>query len=306
MQDELLAQAGRATLANYRDYQVGAEDQLGVSFLGLDDLNRDVRVNGQGEISLPLVGAVRVAGLTGMEIEGRLRKLYQEGEFLRNPQISVEIKEYRHERVMVTGAVMRPGSYEMIGPRTLLEMLGKAGGLGEKAGEVVHVIRAHSAPEARKTLKGGAVSSFSPGAETVVIDLRRLLTGGNLDLNIPIRNADVIHVPYAKSAFVLGAVTKPGNVFLKDNLTVAQAVALSGGPNLLLASNNVTVVRMDDKGVATTIPLNLGKVTDGSEPDLPLKENDIVFVRENPIRRFLFDFRNLMPGSYGIGASMVP
>ena len=71
---------------------------------GQDKLNRTLRVNGQGEIIMPLVGAVKVAGLTTQEIEKRLSELY-DAHFLVNPQITVEVKEFRHQRVAVTGAV---------------------------------------------------------------------------------------------------------------------------------------------------------------------------------------------------------
>jgi polysaccharide export outer membrane protein len=306
LQDQLLAQVGRATLSAYQDYAVGPEDLLIVSFLGVDSLNRDARVNGRGEISLPLVGVVQVAGLSPQEIEKRLVKLYKEGEFINEPQISVQVKEYRHQRVMVTGAVARPGAHEVIGPRTLLEMLGTAGGLKENAGEVVHVIRSQSAPDLHKALKAAPAQSFSPGTKTIVIDLKRLLTQGALELNLPIKNGDVIHVPFAKSAYVLGAVTKPGNVFIKDNVTVTQAVAMAGGLHPMLASNKITVLRLDEKGATSAIRLDVGQVTAGKEADIPLKENDIVFVQESTLRRFLYDFRNLMPGSFGVGASVVP
>ncbi len=129
---QLLAQANRGTLSGYKDYKVGPEDLLEVDFFGQDDLHREVRVNGLGEISLPLIGAVTVAGLSPQEIEGRLIQAYKDGKFIRKPQVSVSVKEFRHQRVMVTGAVANPGSYEVIGPRTLLEMLGKAGGVIDK------------------------------------------------------------------------------------------------------------------------------------------------------------------------------
>ena len=155
---QLLVQANQATLSGYKDYKVGPEDLLGVDFFGQDDLNREVRVNGQGEISLPLIGGVSVNGLSPQEIEARLVQAYKEGKFIRNPQISVSVKEYRHQRVMVTGAVANPGSYEVIGPRTLLEMLGKAGGIVDKpemkAGDLVYVARAQNAPALMKPAKG--------------------------------------------------------------------------------------------------------------------------------------------------------
>jgi polysaccharide biosynthesis/export protein len=304
LQDKLLAQAGRATLADYRDYTVGPEDLLEIVFLGADDLNREVRVSGQGEVSLPLVGDVKVGGISTEEIEKHLRQLYQKGEFLNNPQITVRVKEYRNQRVMVTGAVVRPGSYELIGPRSLLEMLGKAGGLQANAGEMVHIIRSQSASDLSKSLKGTPAKSFAPGTETIVVDLRRLLLQGGMDLNLPIKNGDIVHVPPAQSAYVLGAVLKPGSVVVKDNLTVAQAVAMAGGLNPQLFSNNITVLRLDESGNPTTLPLNLGQVTKGMEPDIPLRANDIVFVKESPIRRFFYDFKSMFPGSVGVGSTI--
>lgn len=302
LQEQLLSQASRATLTGYLDYAVGPEDLLSVNFLGAEELNREVRVNGQGEISLPLAGQVAINGLSPQAIEMRLAKLYREGQFINAPQINVQVKEYRHQRVMITGGVATPGSYEMIGPRTLLEMLGKAGGLNDKAGETVHVIRAQSASELRKALKGEEISSFSRGSETIVIDLRRLVQGA-LDLNLSIKNGDVIHVPFAQNAYVLGAVTTPKNVPVKDGLTATQAVAMAGGQHTILASNKLTVVRLNDQGETVTFNLDLGRVTAGQEQDISLKGNDIVFVQESGVRRFFFDLRNLLPGSYGVTAS---
>jgi len=305
LSEQLLAQVGRATLMDYKDYKVGPEDLLDVSFFGQDELGREIRVNGRGEISLPLVGAIKVGGLTPPEIEAKLAGLYKEGDFILKPQVNVFVKEYRHQRVMITGAVINPGSYEVIGPRTLLEMLGKAGGLNDKAGDMVHIIRSQSAADVAKAMKTTASESFSPGSETIVIDLRRMLVEGALALNLPIKNGDVVYVPPARSAYILGAVKRPGQVPVKGKLTVTQALALSEGLDPMLASNNVTIVRFDEKGERITIPVNLAAVRDGKDPDPTLKENDIIFVSESGIKRFLFNFRNLMPGSFGVGASII-
>jgi polysaccharide biosynthesis/export protein len=303
LQEQLMAQASRAALAGYRDYAVGPEDLLAVAFLNAEDMNREVRVNGQGEISLPLVGSIKVSGLSPQDIEKRLAQLYREEEYIKSPQITVQVKEYRHQRVMVTGAVKNPGALEMIGPRTLLEMLGAAGGITDKAGDMVQVVRAQSASGVRKSVQGEAMRPFSPGTETIIIDLKRLLSQGTSQLNLPIKNGDVVYVPYARFAYVLGAVLKPTNVPVKDNITATQAVAMAGGQHPILASNRVTITRLNDKGKIMTLSLDLGKVTAGKEGDIPLKENDIVYVQESGLRRFLYDFRNLMPGSYGISAA---
>lgn len=304
LQKQLMAQANRSLVAGFRDYKVGPEDLLEVTFLGQNELYREVRVNGQGEIDLPLVGPVPVAGLSPVEISQKLSRLYREGKYLKEPQITVVVKEYRHQRVAVSGAVNKPDFYEIIGPRTLLEVLGMAGGLSEKAGDMVHVIRKPRVGGEGQVIQAAAVESFTPGYETMVINLNRLLKEGSLSLNLPIKSGDVIYVPFAKNAYVLGAVTKPGSVPVKDNITVSQAVAMAGGTDLYVSSSRVTVVRFNENGERMNIALNLRNVRNGTEPDPPLKENDVVFVHESPFRRFLFDIKNLNP--LGMGMSVLP
>lgn len=300
LQEQLLKQVAlTSTVRDFRDYKVGPEDLLGISCLGTDKLNSEVRVNGQGEISLLLVGVVKVDGLTTNEIEKKLALLYKEGDYLTNPQLMVSVKEFRHQRVAVTGAVNKPDTYALIGPRSLLEVLGMAGGLSDRAGEVAHVIRAYKGAEASKA--GTARRSFTPGTETIMVDLNRALLKGDPGVNIAIHNGDVVHVPFAHIAYVLGAVHRPGEVPIKNNMTVTKAVAQAGGQHIVLASNNASILRMDENGQRQTIPVNLASITKGSEPDVPLKENDIIFVHESGMRRFLFDFKMFTPGNVGMG-----
>lgn len=311
LQQQLLVQASRLAAVDYKDYQVGPEDLLAITIYGQDKLNREVRVNGQGEITMPLVGVVKVAGLTTVEIEKKLTDLY-DARFLVNPQISVAVKEFRHQRVAVTGAVAKPGSYEIIGPRTLLEVLALAGGIlnlgsptgtGAQAGDVVHVIRPKS-PAVALAGKEASRQSFAPQTETVVIDLRRLVSGKDPQLNLVIKNGDVVHVPFAGTAYVLGGVRRPGNVPVKEHLTVAQAIAMAGGVDPILGTNNITVVRFDDQGQPTNIELNLKEITSQKEKDLPLKDNDVVVIKESAVKKTLYIIRTLLPiptGSYAIG-----
>ncbi len=107
----------------------------------------------------------------------------------------------------------------------------------------------------------------------------------------------MVYIPFAQTAYVLGSVTKPGGVSLKDNMTVTKAVAQAGGLHIMLSSNNATILRLDENGQRQTIPVNLAQITKGNQEDLPLKENDIVYVQESSARRFLFDFKMLLPGS---------
>jgi polysaccharide export outer membrane protein len=310
LQQQLMLAANRAALVSYKDYRVGPEDQLGIQILGQDKLGRILRVNGQGEITMPLVGVVQVAGLTPQETEKRLAELYN-ARFLVNPQVSVEVKEFRHQRVAVTGAVGKPGPYEIIGPRTLLEVLSMAGGLSnrgtESAGDVINVIRHQNAPDLADSLKAGvgAAQPYAPKTETLTLDLRRLLSGQTPELNITVRNGDVIHVPFAGTAYVLGGVRKPGNITVKEKLTVSQAVAMAGGVDPILGTDNITVMRFDEQGKPISINTNLDSIISRSDPDLPIKDNDVVVVNESSLKKTLFVIRTLLPiptGSYSMAA----
>lgn len=298
LQQQLMSQTSKSSLINYKDYQVGSEDVLTIEIFGQDKLNRVERVNGQGEITLPLVGGVKVAGLTTQEIEKRLTALY-DAQFLVNPQITVGVKEYVNKQVGITGAVAKPGTYPIIGPRTLLEVLSLAGGFSNLntavAGDLVYVIRRQKPSDLSKTMKARAAQPEVDKTETLVIDLRRLVSGQAPELNITVRNGDVIHVPFAGTAYVLGGVKKPGSIPVKENLTVSQAVALAGGVDPLLGTNNISVMRLDEKGKPISINTNLNKIVDRSNPDIPVNNNDVVVVYESTIKKTLFIMRSLLP-----------
>jgi len=309
LQPQLMVQAGQTSLANYKDYQVGPEDQLAVDVFGQEKLKRVLRVNGQGEIAMPLVGPVKVGGLTTQQIEKRLEEAYGTN-YLVNPQVTVEVKEFRHQRVAVTGAVAKPGSYELIGPRTLLEVLSLAGGFANapgsaQAGDTLNLIRHQNAPDLAKASRTGPLQPFTPKTETTVIDLRRLVSGQEPALNMPVKNGDVIHVPFAGTAYVLGGVRKPGNIAVKENLTASQAVAMAGGLDPILGTSNITIMRFDDQGKPISINTNLNDIVARGEADPPLKNNDVVVVKESTVKKSLYIIRTLLPipsGSYSMGA----
>jgi polysaccharide export outer membrane protein len=248
---------------------------------------------------MPLVGVVKVGGLTPQKIEKRLGELY-DAHYLVNPQVTTVVKEFRYQRVAITGAVAKPGTYELIGPRSLLEVLSLAGGLASQtssipAGDVVNVIRRQKASDPAGTGKAGTSQASTPPAETLVIDIRRLVSGESPDLNIMVANGDVVHVPFADTAYVMGAVKKPGSIAVKENLTVAQAVALAGGLDPLLSTNRITIMRFDKQGNPTTIEANLSSIINKKESDIPIKGSDVIMVNESAVKMALFLFKSLIP-----------
>lgn len=110
------------------EYRLGAQDLLEISVFGVEDLSRTVRVNTNGDISLPLIGAVRAGGRTVPELEDVLTAAYTKG-FLQNPQVSVFVKEFESQRITLEGAVKKPGVYPLTGRMTLLQAIATAEGL---------------------------------------------------------------------------------------------------------------------------------------------------------------------------------
>jgi len=112
------------------EYRIGPSDLLAVTVFQVADLNREVRVNNAGQVSLPLIGGVDVAGLTVGDAEQEIATRYR-GRYLQNPQVSVFVKEFSSQRVTVSGAVKKPGIYPMSSRLTLLQSIALAEGFNE-------------------------------------------------------------------------------------------------------------------------------------------------------------------------------
>lgn len=115
-----------------KEYRVGPNDLLDIEVLNLENGKRTVRVNQAGYVTLPLIGAVTVAGLTQQQVEEQIATMYGD-KYLQNPQVSVFIREFTTERITVDGAVAKPGIYPLVGPMTLLRVIALAGGFGQIA-----------------------------------------------------------------------------------------------------------------------------------------------------------------------------
>ncbi len=115
-------------------YRIGPSDVLQISVLNAEELSRDEQVNSKGEISLPLLGTVQVAGLTPQEVERLLAALLGE-KYFQNPQVNVYVKEFNSQRITIYGQVKRPGVYPINGEVSLMDALATAGGFDAMANE---------------------------------------------------------------------------------------------------------------------------------------------------------------------------
>lgn len=255
-------------------YRIGPDDLLEITVFGAPELDRAVRVSASGEISLPLVGVVEVAGRTPHELERHLEERLG-ARYMRAPQVSVFVRELRSQGVTVLGAVRKPGVYQIPGRTTLVELLSLAEGLADDAGERVLLRRAGSPAD--------------EAAEEV--DLAAMLTAATPDANPAVWPGDVVTVTRAGVVYVVGEVRKPGGFLLRGNesISVLQALALAEGLTRTAARGAARIIRTDpETGRREEIPVDLGRVLAGKAPDPVLAARDIVFVPNSAARGALY------------------
>jgi len=159
------------------DYRIGAQDLLAISVFGVQDLSKDVRVNSNGQISLPLIGAVMAGGRTIPELEAELARKYSDG-YLQKPQVSVFVKEFTSQRVTLEGAIVKPGIYPITGKTTLLQAIALAGGIDDKTADLGGIVlmrqvngkRMAAAYDLRQVRKGVVDDPLVYGDDIIVIE----------------------------------------------------------------------------------------------------------------------------------------
>ena len=290
----------------YRDYKIGPEDLLEISVFEDEKLNKAVRVSSQGNISLPLLGILRVKDLTANELEKEIRDLLAE-KYLQDPHVSVFIREYRNQQISVMGAVEKPGVYDVKGQKTVLDLLAMAGGLAgspkENAGPLLFLIRpARLEDEPSKEKK----DSEEQTTKTFVIDLEELLIKGDLTLNLPLIHGDVINIPSSGKIFVGGEVRSPGGFPLSGRkITVGQAITMAGGLKYEANGSETKIFRHSEKGTEREVlSINVYAIQKGENEDPYLKENDIIMVPKHGVKSFLTGVRDTFRGFLGFGVSV--
>jgi len=297
MNERILMSALSTKIDPYRDYKIGPEDLLEISVFEDEKLNKIVRVSSQGNISLPLLGILRVKGLSANELEKEIRDLLTE-KYFQDPHVSVFIKEYRSQRISVIGAVEKPGVFDITGQKTILDMLPMAGGLKMDAGPLLFLIRPSRPEEGTSKEKKDSDEQIP---KTFMIDLEELLIKGDMTLNLPLIHGDVISIPVSGKIFVGGEVKSPGGFPMGGKkMTVSQAITLAGGLNPKAAGSETKIFRYSEKGTEREIlSANVYAIQKGESEDIYLKENDIILVPKSGTKAFLYEFWDFIKGRVG-------
>ena len=205
-------------------YVVNPLDTLSVTVVGEPDLTSKYKVDTDGSITLPYVGRQTAAGLSIADLQTKIAMLLKDG-YLHNPQVLIEVDQFKTRAVYVTGRVRTPGKVTMNGPSmTLMEALALAGSTLTDANNVITV----------KHLNSG---------ELVTVN-RKDLELGKAGFDVMLEDGDVVNVPGAQQFYITGYVRNSGTYVLDPGMTFAQAIAVAGGLNERGSDRRITVTRV--------------------------------------------------------------
>ena len=248
------AQSAAGTVAN--EYRLGAGDMVHIVVYQNPDLTLDGRISEAGVLSYPLLGAVRIGGLTVTAAEKLIADGLRSGNFVKQPQVSVQVTQVRGNQASVLGQVNRPGRYPIeVADMRLSDLLAVAGGVATTGADFVTIVGTRDGKPFRRE-----------------IDLVNMFRASDRQGDMAIINGDVVFVERAPTVYIYGEVQKPGAIRLERGMTVMQALATGGG----------LTQRGTEKGMRVHRRGPDGKIQVLQPPmDETLRDGDVVYVRES-------------------------
>jgi len=256
-------------------YRIGPGDVLDIVVSKQVDYSREaVRVGNNGMIQIPrddleLRAACKTAREVATEIKGRYSR------YLRNPYVYVHVREFHSQPVAVIGAVTTPGRFQLQRRIRLLELLTMVNGPTPSASGTVQIIRTADGAMCDTTSTDGQANM---GDSLIAYNLKNTLTA-NESANPYLRPGDIVRLPEADQAFIVGAIKSPAPIVLKEPITLSEAIARSGG--LLPDANGekIRIVRhVPGAAAKTELVASLKAISRRQQEDIVLQANDIVEV----------------------------
>jgi polysaccharide export outer membrane protein len=275
-------------------YVLGADDEIEIRGIETPEISdkpdKPVLIGTNGDITLPLVGRVKAGGLTVEQLEAALNTRFKQ--FIKEPQISVTVTEFRSQPVSVFGAVTKPGIIQLRGRQTLYEVLSMAGGPRETAGSILTVTRlGHSGEIPLPDAKLDPTGQFT----SAELNMQDILKGKNPAANIEIKPYDIISVSEASSnmIYVVGDVQRAGAFTLggQRTISVLKAVSLAGGLGHTAKSDKARVIHEVGGGSSPIeTAVNIQEILSGKKKDIELGPDDVLVVPTSSRKSFTTSF----------------
>lgn len=238
------------------EYQIGDGDSIRITVFQNPNLTVETRVTENGAISYPLIGSVKVGGLTIPAAEAVIAKALKDGSFIQEPQVNISLLANRGNQVSVLGAVGKPGRFPLETFNTRIsEMIAIAGGIAGNGADSVILTGIRAGKPLRR-----------------VIDIPEMFLDNKLANDIVVAGGDVIYVNRQPMYYIYGEVQRAGSFRIERGMTIRQALAQAGGPSQRGTERGLQVFR---RGAG-------GKI-ESSNPDMnaTLEPDDVLYVRES-------------------------
>ncbi len=283
------------------DYRMGPGDELEITIVGMD-ASYSLQVRTGGEVVIPLMGAVKVGGLTAEEAEAEIGERLRERGLLTKPEVLVYVASYQAKKFWVIGQVDRPGEYAMSQQLTVMDGIFMAGGLdfyGDRHGYLHRRSSGSSrAPSPQTALRAPEVAG--PGTEVIKLDLQPMRQGGVLSPDLLIDDGDVIVIPtsYPLVFYVLGDVSRPGAYEVArgpERMTFSQALSQAGGPAKTAQVSKGLIVRYGSDGTRHEVKVDYMAILRGDQSDIEVQSNDVIFIPGSSVKRITLGTLDAIP-----------
>ncbi|HEY4083239.1 MAG TPA: polysaccharide export protein EpsE [Burkholderiaceae bacterium] len=245
-----------APLATSGEYRLGSGDVVRITVFQNPDMTLETRVSEAGTLSFPLLGTVRLGGLTVSQAEQVIANGLRDGNFVKSPQVTIALLAVKGNQASVLGQVNRPGRYPIdVTDMHVTDMLANAGGVAITGADTVILSGTRDGKPYR-----------------VEIDLPGIFSANGRGQDVTVLNGDVIWVDRAPMIYIYGEVQRPGPVRLERGMTLMQALASGGGLTLRGTEKGVRVSRKDAEGKVQLLQPAM---------DDAVKDGDVIFVRES-------------------------
>jgi polysaccharide export outer membrane protein len=237
------------------DYRMGTGDVLRITVYGQPDLTTEARVGESGNISFPLIGDVRVAGVTPAQGETEIAQRLSKGGFINEPFVTLNVVQYRGQQVSVLGRVNRPGKHNLERVGRVTDALALAGGVVPDGADTVTLIRERDGKTEYRDID--LLALFKPGGEAS---------------NELVQDGDIVNVARQPMFYIYGEVNRPGAFRLEQNMSVVQALSMGGGVNARGTQRGIKILRRDASGVMQELDTQLADT---------VKKDDVIYVEES-------------------------
>ena len=278
------------------NYVLGSNDQILIRVDppgSADEINdKPFRIDADGNVNLPLLGRLHASGMSVQELENDLVRRLRE--YIREPQVIINVTQFHSAPVFFQGAFRAPGIYSLQGNRTLMEMLTQIGGLQPNAARQITITRR---AEYGTIPLPEAVEDPERKISTVEVSIASLQQNVNPAEDIVLQPYDVIRVERAEQVYLTGDVAKTGGVELgeRESVSIVQALAMSGGFGPDAVKDKVRILRpVLNTNRRAVIVVDVKRVLDGKENDIPLLPNDVVYIPHSYNHLFWRTFSQLV------------